>query len=171
MANWRKLLNRSLLIFLIFSASAIVFMLVFLPFGALLVPIMGDAMDWRSHYLAGVWSTDCGRVKVRGDATSATECAQKANAVGKPFRVRYNIQGIDSWIADGIVRTPDGKLFALSFDSCPMGCGFSLMRQRVSVKPCPEPVRLYVNSDGRIDCFRERVSSKGDIMAPNVEPY
>ena len=100
-----------------------------------LVLVIGDAMDWESHYLAGVRNVNCGRVKIRGDASSATQCALQADAKAKPFRVIYNIQGFDAIVAGGVVRTPGGKLFALTYDSCPSGCGFSLLQQRVHVVP------------------------------------
>lgn len=133
--------------------------------------VIGDAMDWKSHYLAGLRSVNCGRVKVREDASLATRCALQADAAGKPFRVSYNIQGIDSIVAGGVVRTPGGKLLALSYDSCPSGCGFSMLQQRVHVASCPEPYHLHVNPKGRINCFQSQVSSPRNIMSPNMEPY
>jgi len=133
--------------------------------------VTGDAMDWESHYLAGVRSADCGRVKIRGDASSSTQCALQAEAQGKPFRVVYNIQGIDSIVAGGVVRTPAGKLLALSYDSCPSGCGFSMLQQRVRITPCPQPYHLYVNPKGRVNCFQEQLSYPKNIMSPNMEPY
>jgi|SRR5579872_128559 len=136
-----------------------------------LVPVIGDAMDWESHYLSGLSSIDCGRVKIRGNASSATQCALQADAKAKPFRVVYNIQGFDAIVASGIVRTPGGKLLALTYDSCPMGCGFSLLQQRVYVTPCPQPYHLYVNPKGRINCFQPQLSYPKSLMSPNAEPY
>lgn len=131
----------------------------------------GDAMDWKNHYLAGRGGVNCGRVKIGGDPTSATECAVEANAAGKPFWVAYNIQGIDAIVAGGIVRTPSGKLLAITYDSCPSGCGFSLLGQRVGVESCPQPYHLYVNPKGRVNCFQQQLSYPRDIMSPNMEPY
>lgn len=136
-----------------------------------LVHVIGDAMDWRSHYLAGLRSVNCGRVALRGDASAATECALQAQAKGQPFRVIYSIRGIDSLLAGGIVRTPSGALLFLSYDSCPWGCGFSLLRQRVAVIPCPQPYHLYVNPANRINCFQPKLSYPNNIMSPNMEPY
>ena len=132
---------------------------------------IGDAMDWESHYLAGLRSVNCGRVKVRADAFLATQCALQADAKAKPFRVIYNIQGIDSIVAGGIVRTPSAKLLALSYDGCPSGCGFSLLQQRVHVASCPQPYHLYVNPKGRINCFQAQLSPPQDLMSPNLGPY
>ena len=137
----------------------------------LLVRVAGDAMDWKSHYLAGFGSVDCGRVKVRGDASGATQCALQADGKAKPFHVVYDIQGIDSIVAGGIVRTHSGQLLALSNDSCPSGCGSSLLQQRVSVTPCPQPYHLYVNPRGRLNCFQAQLSPPKSIMSPNSEAY
>jgi hypothetical protein len=123
----------------------------------LLVPVTGDEMDWESHYLAGLTSRNCGRVKVGESASQTTQCALAANAKGKAFRAIYDIQGIDSLVAGGIVRTHDGKLLALTYEGCPEGCGFSMLLQRVWVQPCPQPYQLYVNPKNRINCFQPRI--------------
>jgi len=134
-------------------------------------PKIGDLMDWKGRYLTGSRGVNCGRVKVGQDATSATQCALKADANGQPFRVAYEIQGYDSIVAGGIVRTPDGGVFALSFDSCLSGCGYDLFQQSVTVTPCPQPYHLYVNPKGRINCFHPKLSYPESIMSPNSEPY
>jgi len=136
-----------------------------------LVYLTGDEMDWKSHYLAGLSSINCGRTKIGQSASPITQCALGADAKGQPFRAIYNIQGIDSLVAGGIVRTRSGTLLALAYDSCPAGCGFSMLRQRVLVTPCPQPYHLYVNPKGRINCFRPGLSYPQNIMSPNFEPY
>jgi hypothetical protein len=135
------------------------------------VHLMGDAMDWESHYFAGLRGINCGRVKIRGDAASATKCALQADAKGAPFRVIYDVQCFDSIVAGGIVRTPDGRILALAYDSCPSGCGFSLLQQRVRHTLCPQPYHLYVNPKGRINCFQQQLAVPHEIMSPNLEPY
>ena len=129
--------------------------------------LTGDRVDWGSHFLAGLGSVNCGRVKIRGDASAATQCALHADAEKekKPFRVLYNIQGYDSIVAGGIVRTRDGRLLSLSYD------GMSLLRQRVSVAPCPQPYHLNVNPLGRFNCYQQELSYAQNIMSPNMEPY
>jgi hypothetical protein len=166
--RWRRI------ILWIFVSVLVCFALIFVDSMGMTYPltlVTGDAMDWRSHYLAGLRGVDCGRVKFRGDASLATRCALQANTEAKPFRVMYDIQGFDSGVAGGIVRTPSGRMLALSYDSCPSGCGFSLLQQRVHVAPCPQPYHLYVNPKGRINCFQAQPSSSRDIMSPNLEPY
>jgi hypothetical protein len=161
---------------LIFTIAGVV---LFLLLGAannllstLFIPIVGDSMDWQSRRLVGRHGIDCGRVKVRGDPNLASECALKAQAEGKPFRVRYDILGYDSAVAGGIVRTSTGQLYGLSFDGDPSGQGgISLFRQRVSKTPCPQPIHLWVNPKGRINCFQQQLSQPANIMSPNFEPY
>jgi hypothetical protein len=141
-------------------------------FSARLLPIVGDSMDWHSRWLIGRHGIDCGTVKVRADPTVATDCALKAQADGKPFRVRYNVLGYDSAVAGGIVRTPSGDLYGLSFDGDPSGQGgTSLFRQRVRSRHCPEPTHLWVNPKGRVNCFQQQLSPPASITAPNFEPY
>jgi hypothetical protein len=132
----------------------------------------GDRMEQESGLLMGNQGIDCGRVKVRGNPKSATECALKAQAAGKPFRVRYDIMGIDSAVAGGIVRTPAGQLYALSFDGDPAGQGgTSDSRQVLGKSQCPQPVHLWVNPNGRINCFQQKLSGPRSVMSPNSEPY
>ena len=161
----RKLLLGDVLICLFFLAMVV-------PVGTTLALVIGDSMDWHTKWLAGLHGVNCGRVKVRDDPTAATSCALKANADGKPFRVVYNIMGFDAFVAGGVVRTPDGELYGLSFDSDPSGGGgVSLLGQRVDMSPCPKPIHLWVNTKGRINCFQQQLARPHDIMSPNFEPY
>jgi hypothetical protein len=129
-------------------------------------------MDWRSRWLMGSHGIDCGQVKVNGDPKMATACALKAESEGRPFRVRYDIMGYDSAVAAGIVRTPTGELFALSFDGNPHGAGYtSLLAQRSSKSSCPQPHHLWVNSKGRVNCFQQQLSYPKSLTSPNMEPY
>jgi hypothetical protein len=134
--------------------------------------LFGDSMDWRSRWLMGRHGIDCGRVKVGGVPKTATDCALKAQSEGKPFRVTYNIMGYDSAVAGGVVRTPSGELYALSFVGDPSGSGgISLLGQHSSKSPCPQPYHLWVNPKGRINCFHQELSYPRDLMSPNLEPY
>jgi len=129
-----------------------------------------DRLEKQSKEWAGPQGIDCGRVPVRGDPKAATACALAAQKAGKPFRVRYDLQGIDSEVAMGIVRTPAGKVIAISYDGDPSGHwrygdGFTYP------KLCPEPVHLWVNPGGRINCFQQASAPPKDVMSPNLEPY
>ena len=136
------------------------------------VRVFGDSMDWHSRRLMGWRGIDCGTVKIGADPRPATDCALKAQSDGKSFRVRYNVLGIDSDVAGGIVRTPAGELYGLSFDGDPSGQGgTSLVRQRSIRFACPQPYHLWVNRKGRINCFQQQLSAPKDLMSPNFEPY
>ena len=133
-----------------------------------LLPIVGDAMDRQSRHLMGPSGIDCGTVKVHADPKAATDCALEAQAEGKPFRVRYDVMGYDSEVAGGIVRTREGKLYALSFDGDISGQGgTSLFRERVTRADCPQPIHLWVNPKGRINCFQQQLSPPSGITSPN----
>ena len=82
-----------------------------------------DKLDIESKRLAGPGAIDCGRVKIKGDPKEATECAIGAQKAAKPFRIRYDLQGIDSLVAVAIVRTPSGTVGSLMYDSDPSGGG------------------------------------------------
>jgi hypothetical protein len=132
--------------------------------------IFGDAMDWRSRSLAGWHAINCGTVRTHRNPAAATSCALKAQSEGRPFPVRYNIIGIDSDVAAGLVRTPDGHLYGIGFTGNIFGQGGTSLRlQRVGQKPCPEPLHLYVNARGRLNCFEQQPSR--NIMDENAEPY
>ncbi len=132
----------------------------------------GDAWERQSRTLSGSHATDCGRVGIRANPAIATECAVKSFRAGKPFRVRYDLQGIDSAASAGLVFTPDHNLYALEFDGDPMGQGgTSWSRQRVNQEACPHPYQLYVNPNGRLNCFQKEAVPPHDVMSPNAESY
>ncbi len=128
-----------------------------------------DRLEIESKRLAGSDAIDCGRVRINGDPKAATQCAVAAQKAAKPFRVRYDMRGIDSSVAVAIVRTPIGTVGVLSYDSDPSGG--SQIGEVVYPKKCPEPVHLWINPSGRINCFQQESSPPKDIMSPNAEPY
>ena len=132
-------------------------------------PAAEDKLEIESKRLAGPGAIDCGRVKIKGDPKDATECAIGAQKAAKPFRIRYDLQGIDALVAVAIVRTPSGTVGALTYDSDPSGGGH--VGEVVYPKRCPEPVHLWINPSGRINCFQQETSPPKDVMSPNAEPY
>jgi hypothetical protein len=108
---------------------------------------------------------DCGRVAIAGNPKVASGCALAAQSAGKPFRVRYDIQGFDSFVAVAIVRTPIRTVGALQYDSDPAGGG-GRAHEVVYPKRCPEPVHLWLNPSGRINCFQKESSRPKDVMSP-----
>jgi len=128
-----------------------------------------DRLEIESKRSAGAGAIDCGRVKVGGDPKTATKCAIGAQKAAKPFRIRYDLQGFDSSVAVAIVRTPSGTVGALMYDSDPSGG--SHVGEVVYPKRCPEPVHLWINPSGRINCFQQETSPPKNAMSPNLEPY
>lgn len=141
-------------------------------FGAFALHTFGDAWESQSQKISGPHAINCGRVGVRGNPKVATECALKAFREGKPFRVRYDLQGIDSNVSAGLVYSPEGKLYGLVFDGDPAGQGgTSWSRQRVERVACPVPFQMYVNPNGRLNCFGKDAVPPQDVMSPNFESY
>lgn len=62
-------------------------------------PAAEDKLETESKRLARPGAIDCGRVKISGDPKKATQCAIDAQKAAKPFRVLYDLQGIDSAVA------------------------------------------------------------------------
>lgn len=137
---------------------------------AILDPIIslqgGDALDRAMKKLAP-WATDCGRVPVRANPEAANRCALDAFAAKRSFRVRYEMQGIDSHPAIGLVGSSDGRVTALAFDDG------GHWRLPVYQWQCPVPVVLFRSPKGRLNCFPPDPSAKpdNDIMSPYAESY
>jgi hypothetical protein len=114
-----------------------------------------DAMEKLGKQLAGASGFDCGRVPVNGDPKAATQCVLRLQKQGRPFRVRYDLQGIDSDVAEGLVRTPLGKIYALDFDGDPSGGGGTNVYGGLAKSfVCPAPVLLELNPKGHVNCVK-----------------
>src|SRR5215470_9596798 len=101
------------------------------------VDLVGDKLEWQSRSIAGSGALDCGRVESGHDARVANDCVRNALASSKPFRVRYEVQSIDSGISSGLVRSQSGPLYELVFDGNPGHAGpTSLFRQRLAIHAC-----------------------------------
>jgi hypothetical protein len=127
-------------------------------------------LDSESKRLAGVHAIDCGRVSLDGNPKAATTCALSAQKAGKPFRVRYDVQGVDSEVALATVRTPEGTVCRLLYDSDPSGGGHRGGGVVLSTR-CPDPVHLWEDPRGRIDCLQKESSPAPLVMCPNADPY
>jgi hypothetical protein len=129
-----------------------------------------DQLEKQSWELAGSNAVDCGRVPLRSEPKAATACAVAANKAGKPFRVLYDVQGIDSFVAEAYVRSPDGTLQGLLWDSDPSGGG----RRGpgvVNLMQCPSPVHFDVNPQGRLTCFPPRPLAPRNAIHPNLNGH
>jgi hypothetical protein len=131
-----------------------------------------DAMEIGSRKLAGTRAIDCGRVEILESPERATKCGLVAFQQHKPFRVRYNVQGIDSNVAAGLALTEKGNLYEMSFDGDPRGGGgTSPRRQRWSKELCPKPFQVRVTKSGRLTCYSDQPVKNRSIMSPTFEPY
>jgi hypothetical protein len=129
-----------------------------------------DAMEKGSRELAGPHSIDCGRVGIHEDPKAATDCALSAFKAGKPFRVRYDLQGIDSDVSAGMLRASTGKVYGVVFDSAGMSNGPKEKPRYFIATPCPKPVHIFVTKSGRLNCFPPS-KTDGNLMSPTFSPY
>jgi hypothetical protein len=128
-----------------------------------------DKLEIESRRLAGPGAIDWAESRLRAIRKTQQNVQWGAQKAAKPFRIRYDLQGIDSLVAVAIVRTPSGTVGALTYDSDPSGGG--QVGEALYPKQCPEPVHLWINPSGRINCFQQETSPPKDVMSPNAEPY
>jgi hypothetical protein len=103
------------------------------------IAIAGDSLARESRALAGLRSTNCGTVPPQDGHPEVTDCAERAFNTGRPFRVRYDTQGIDSLVSVGFVRTTSGQMFRLIQDDSSYGTEWSLL---VRTDECAKPLVL-----------------------------
>ena len=84
--------------------------------------------------LTGPEAEDCGRVRIGETRTAVNACTVRAFRNQRPFFARYDRRGVDSSLAQLLIRTPAGEMFDVAYDSDPSG------GSRVS--PLIEPRRL-----------------------------
>lgn len=105
----------------------------------------GDRLDREARSLAGWRALDCGHIRLRGDANPGIDCALSAFRIHRPFRVRFDLQGLTS-PSEGVVFTPTGDLVELYYDrlsSDSLVTGYYIHEHLYS-RRCDAPVRLVV---------------------------
>jgi hypothetical protein len=133
-------------------------------------------MQLELFALAGPTAVDCGRVGIRHNPFSATECVLNAFESKKAFLVRYDLQGIDSQVAVGLAGDLAGRAFGIAYDSQgwsdkglhPPSVGNG--DQHLITTPCPKPVKLSKTANGQLTCFPTGADAHPN-MSPNAEPY
>lgn len=118
----------------------------------------------RFQKIAGPSARDCGYVLLDKDPGQATACAMRAFKHHKPFYVIYDDHCIDCLSAVGLAWNSKDEPYFVSYDS--MGISNDSPSSRsimpdgshTIVVPCSQPLRVYVNENGEIDCFKERES-------------
>jgi hypothetical protein len=73
--------------------------------------------------LAGPGAVDCGDVAYAQDRAAALACVAKESKGGAPFFAAFSLQGIDSAVAVGVVRTQERLLRKFDWDSDIFGGG------------------------------------------------
>jgi hypothetical protein len=133
--------------------------LILVPFaGRSIVWVTGDRLDWATWRLASN-ATNCGRVRFDDpDARQASKCVLSVVRERRPFRVRYDMIGIDARPSISLVGAPDGRVYELS--SSTSANVVAIFGESVSTRLCDEPVafeslgELFRRSRGVISCAR-----------------
>ncbi len=82
---------------------------------------ISDALTTAMGRYAGADSINCGVVPVGGAPEAANRCVDAAYQAKKAFTVRYNLQGIDALIAEGLASNGQGEVHVYFYDSDPSG--------------------------------------------------
>jgi hypothetical protein len=95
---------------------------------------------------------DCQESASRADDAKLSDCALKAFANRRPFYVRLESAGVDSWGFWGLAGDANGNVSIVYFDSYePRGKD----QPRLTVYTCPKPVALS-KRDGILGCWQPR---------------
>lgn len=109
-------------------------------------------LEARALQLAGPSAMSCGHVLLHEDGTKVRDCVERALAEGVVFRAGVERMGIDSQVAEILVRSPGGKLTLLRFDSDIYGGSSLFPRAELFERPCSsvspvleggDPARLF----------------------------
>jgi hypothetical protein len=116
------------------------------------ISLFGDSLDRKARSLSDWSSKNCGRVPTTGDHDEVTRCALSAFGEHRPFRVRYDRQGLDSVLSVGLVSRKTGEMYLLLVDDFSFGTKWA---QSVQIRPCPQPAVLNITKMGRLTCYPE----------------
>ncbi len=127
---------------------------------AIALPRVAPSPHTRARVIAGWSARDCGYFKngwggerpEEGYSLSAVQretvraCIESARASRVGFFYAVDLMGIDSWVADGLIGTPDGRVRRLHFDR--FQCDIAgLCATYVALSPCAEPRGIDFDSD------------------------
>lgn len=68
---------------------------------------------------AGANATDCGVVPLSGDRAAAVDCARKATASGRAYRLALQMKGSDTYTWQGAARDDSGRMWVVFYDEDP----------------------------------------------------
>jgi hypothetical protein len=129
----------------------------------------------RFQKIAGPSAKNCGPVPMNKNIGQATACAMRAFKHHKPFYVIYDGHCMDCFSAHGLAWNSKGEPHSVSYDSMgisndPSSSGSSMPDGfHTVVTPCSQPVRVYINEAGELDCFEDREVWEWRIERGNSE--
>ena len=103
---------------------------------------------------AGPGATDCGHVRLGDDRSTANCCVASNFERSLPFRVTFEEQGIDSFVARGLAFESSGRMTEFVFDSYAGGGGrtdIGIIDSRICrdptliEKPCADKSRFPID--------------------------
>lgn len=109
-----------------------------------------DGMDKAMKLVTEKGAANCGQVGPRDDRSAADACGVASFKAKKPFHVRYDLQGIDSYVAEGMVGNSKGQLYIFSYDSDPSGG--SNVGERVGKSLCAHPKIVTKDGKQHLEC-------------------
>jgi hypothetical protein len=128
----------------------------------------------RFQKIAGPSAKNCGHVLLDKNPVVETTCAMHAFKHRKPFYVIYDDHCIDCLSAVGMAWNSKGEPYSVSYDSMgisdPSSPGSSMPDGfHTVVTPCSQPVRVYINDAGELDCFKDREMWEWRVERGNQE--
>jgi hypothetical protein len=116
----------------------------------------------RFQKIAGPSARNCGHVLLDKNPVAETTCAMHAFKHHKPFYVIYDDHCIDCFSAVGLAWNSKGEPYSVSYGS--MGINNDSLSPGSSmpdgsftlVIPCSQPLRVYINETGKLDCFQQK---------------
>ena len=100
-------------------------------------------LDRRIESVIGTDPFDCGTLRVTSTADEVAkgiECVKSAAGRRQASKLIKPMQGIDSYVAYGLVSKKDGSFMVFTYDSDPSGGGGS--PSRFITKPCVSPAAV-----------------------------
>ena len=115
----------------------------------------------RFQKIAGPSARNCGHVLLDKNPVVETTCAMHAFRHHKPFYVIYDDHCIDCFSAVGMAWNSKGEPYSVSYGSmgisAPSSPGSSMPDGSFTlVIACSQPLRVYINETGKLDCFQQK---------------
>jgi hypothetical protein len=126
----------------------------------------GDPFDWEARRIAGLRAVDCVPYgKGRRQAERIAACISTARLDRRGFRTRFNVCSMDSCGAYGLVGSPEGIVYELSFS---VAQGHVTLKRRI----CPSPLGLGASDfpNFYLYCLPEAAANEVEILRQDLKP-